>query len=120
MASSTERERATTPDDLFRLFVERVNSGDLDGIMELYEDDGTVAYIPEQPATGAAEIRQLFEQLLMSKPRYSVEWQQPTITCGRLALTSARFPSGEVTAEVACRQADGSWVWVIDQPNILA
>jgi hypothetical protein len=35
-----------------------------------------------------------------------------------LALTSTRFTGG-VTAEVARRQPDGTWLWVIDQPNVL-
>jgi hypothetical protein len=32
-----------------------------------------------------------------------------------LALTSTRLPDGTVTAEVARRQNDGTWQWVIDQ-----
>jgi hypothetical protein len=35
-----------------------------------------------------------------------------------LALTSSRFPNGSVSAEVARRQNDGRWLWVIDQFSI--
>ncbi len=38
---------------------------------------------------------------------------------GELALTSTRIPEG-ATAEVARRQPDGAWLWMIDQPNVLA
>ena len=34
---------------------------------------------------------------------------------GDLALTATRLPDGAVTAEVARRQADGTWLWVIDK-----
>ena len=35
------------------------------------------------------------------------------------ALTSTRLPGGGATVEVARRQPDGTWLWVLDQPNIL-
>jgi hypothetical protein len=38
---------------------------------------------------------------------------------GDLALTSTRIPGG-ATAEVARRHRDGTWLWMIDQPNVLA
>jgi len=37
---------------------------------------------------------------------------------GHLALTSTRSRNGSVTAEVARRQPDGTWLWVIDQYEI--
>ncbi|HLW58288.1 MAG TPA: hypothetical protein VKV57_00005 [bacterium] len=44
--------------------------------------------------------------------------QRPALRCGDLALTSTRFAGG-VTAEVARRQPDGTWLWVIDQSKFL-
>jgi hypothetical protein len=44
--------------------------------------------------------------------------QRSAIRRGDLALTFSRLASGTVTAEVARRQADGSWLWAIDQPAI--
>jgi hypothetical protein len=44
---------------------------------------------------------------------------QPAIWNGDLALTSTRLPGGGATVEVARRQPDGSWRWVIDQPAVL-
>jgi hypothetical protein len=37
-----------------------------------------------------------------------------------LALGSTRLNDGGVTAEVARRQPDGTWRWVIDQWNVIA
>jgi hypothetical protein len=45
--------------------------------------------------------------------------QQPVIRYGDLALTSTRLPGGGATVEVARRQPDGTWRWVIDQPALL-
>ena len=44
--------------------------------------------------------------------------QRPALICGDLALTSTRLPDGEVTSEVARRQADGTWLWVIDRSSV--
>jgi len=40
------------------------------------------------------------------------------LICGDLAITSTRLPDGTVTAEVARRQTDGTWRWVIDRFSI--
>ena len=42
----------------------------------------------------------------------------PAIINGDLALTSTRLSDGSVTAEVARRQVDGTWLWVIDKFSI--
>jgi len=52
-------------------------------------------------------------------PRFSSAGRQPAIRNGDLALTSTRLPGGGATVEVARRQPDGSWRWVIDQPAVL-
>jgi hypothetical protein len=44
--------------------------------------------------------------------------QRAALLCGDLALTSTLLPDGTVTAEVARRQSDGTWLWVIDQFSI--
>jgi hypothetical protein len=44
--------------------------------------------------------------------------QWPALISGDLALTSTRLPDGSVTAEVARRQADGKWLWVIDRYSV--
>jgi hypothetical protein len=51
---------------------------------------------------------------------YPGEMRQPAIRNGDLALTSTRLPGGGATVEIARRQPDGSWRWVIDQPAVLS
>jgi ketosteroid isomerase-like protein len=50
-------ERATHPEDLSRLIVERLNAGDVDGLVALYEPDAVLALPDGQIATGSEEIR---------------------------------------------------------------
>jgi hypothetical protein len=63
---------------------------------------------------GIEAIRTYFAKVVASGHKYTVGEQQAPRVCGDLALTSTRIPDGEVTAEVARRQADGTWLWVID------
>ena len=39
---------------------------------------------------------------------------------GDIALTSAHLGPDMVTAKIARRQMDDTWLWVIDNPNFLA
>jgi ketosteroid isomerase-like protein len=114
-----ERERAIQPDDLSRLIVQRLNAGDVDGVVALYEPDAVLALPDGQVATGAEEIRAVYDQLLADKPAFVPGTQRATLRCADLALTSSRLASGVVTAEVARRQPDGTWLWVLDRPNIM-
>ncbi|MGO9204632.1 MAG: YybH family protein, partial [Candidatus Limnocylindrales bacterium] len=54
-----DRERATTPEELTRLFVERANAGDAEGLAALYEPDAVVAYPLGQLTVGRAAIQAL-------------------------------------------------------------
>jgi len=107
-------EQAKTPNDLEKFFVERVNAGDVEGLMALYEPNATVAFGDGEVATGSDQIRACFITFLASRPRLDRSIQAPALCSGELALTSSRLSNGELTAEVARRQADGSWRWVVD------
>jgi hypothetical protein len=47
---------AKTPEDVARLFEERINAGDLDGVLALYEPGATLV-LPEGDVTGVAAFR---------------------------------------------------------------
>ncbi|MFB9904133.1 YybH family protein [Allokutzneria oryzae] len=111
-------ERARQPEDLGRLFVERANAGDVEGLVALYEPDAVLA-VPGGQVQGAALIREFYAKLLADGPRFAPGEGQPALRKGNLALTSTLLPGGNATAEVARRQPDGSWRWVVDQPTVL-
>jgi ketosteroid isomerase-like protein len=119
VALTGEHQLAVEPDDLGRFFVERANAGDVEGLVALYEPEAVLAFPPGTLAVGHEQIRKVYAELLRNRPTFSSAGQQPSIRNGDLALTSTRLPGGGATAEVARRQPDGTWRWVIDQPRLL-
>ncbi len=111
-------QRANEPDELARLFLERANQGDVEGLVALYEPEAVLALPNGHIASGRQEIRKFYSTLLTSRPHFQPGTQRPALRCGGLALTSSCLTNGTVTAEVARQQADGSWLWVVDQPAI--
>jgi ketosteroid isomerase-like protein len=115
-----DREPATQPNDLERFFIARANAGDLDGLIALYEPDAVLMTFPRrQIAAGRRQIREALEQMLADQQEFVLGQQRPPLVSGDLALTSTRLPDGAITTEVARRQPDGTWLWVIDRYNIL-
>jgi ketosteroid isomerase-like protein len=112
------RERAARPEDLARLFVERANAGDVDGLAELYESNAVLGYPPGQVTVGREAIRSVYERMLAGWPHMELEEALPTLRSGDLALTST-CPKDEAgaRAQVARRQADGTWLRILDRPE---
>ncbi len=113
-------EKAMRPEDLTRLFVERSNAGDAAGVAALYEPDAVMAYPPGQQTVGREAIRELWEKILANRPHFEPEPPLPTLISGDLALTSTPPKDGAgARAQVVRRQADGSWLRVLDQPEFV-
>ncbi|HLK73134.1 MAG TPA: nuclear transport factor 2 family protein [Streptosporangiaceae bacterium] len=119
MTANAVPEPAMQPEDLGRFFLERANAGDVEGLVALYEPEAVLAFPAGRLSTGHDQIRGVYAELLAGRPSFSSAGQQPVIRNGDLALTSTRLPGGGATVEVARRQPDGSWRWVIDQPAVL-
>lgn len=115
-----DREVAVAPEDLSRLVVERLNAGDVDGLVALYQPDAVLALPGGLSATGSEAIRAAFTRLLADRPTFTPGTARPTLRAGDLALTSTVLVDGTVTVEVARRQPDGTWLWVLDQPDLLS
>lgn len=108
-------EPAKTPNDLEKYFVERANAGDIEGLVALYEPNAIVVYGEGKIARGLEEIRDFFVEFLSDRRQLDRSIQAPALRSGDLALTSSRLSNGDVTAEIARLQPDGSWLWVVDQ-----
>ena len=115
--TGAEHPPAKEPEDLGRFFVERANAADVEGLVALYEPDAVMA-TGSGLARGREQIRQALSQFLAGRPVLTGQ-SQPALRNGELALTSTRFPGG-ATAEIARRQGDGSWLWIADQPRVVA
>ncbi|MCP3803216.1 nuclear transport factor 2 family protein [Allokutzneria sp. A3M-2-11 16] len=113
----SERERAREPEDLGRLFVERANAGDVEGLVALYEPDAVLA-VPGGQVQGSSLIREFYAGLLADGGQFAPGVAQSALRKGNLALTSTVLANGKATAEVARRQPDGTWRWLIDQPAL--
>ena len=116
----SDNERALNPEDLTRLFVERSNAGDAEGVAALYEEQAVMAYPPGSQTVGRDAIRQLWEKVLAHAPHFEQEPPLPTLLSGDIALTSTPPKDGAgARAQVVRRKPDGSWLRLLDQPEFL-
>ena len=116
------------PSELSSLFAERASRGDLEGLLELYEPQATLVAPDGEPVTGEEAIRRLLGNLLAAAPRITPLDARQTLRSEDIALLLTRWqmtlggedgPAMEGSStEVARRQADGSWAYVLDRPVI--
>jgi ketosteroid isomerase-like protein len=116
---------AATPEQIQRVFEELFNAGDIDGLMDLYESDAALIAQPGSVARGPEQVRAALQGFLALKGRIRLDTKL-VVTVGELAYLSNSWslrgtgPDGDpvalgaTTAEVARRQAYGSWRYVID------
>ena len=118
MSEQGNRGVAYHPQDLEPLLVSRQNLGDADGMAALYEPEALLDDGRGRLLHGREAIREFFRELVAMGRKFQMGEQRAAMVCGDLALTSTRLPDGMVTAEIARRQSDGTWLWVIDQFSI--
>jgi len=116
--TDTDREPARDPQDLERLLVARQRSGDIEGMVALFEPDAIINTDDARVVRGHDEMRAYYRELAAAGRVFAMGDQRPALVNGDLALTSTRSPDGRTTAEVARRQPDGTWLWVIDEYEI--
>ena len=115
---------ARTPQDLDRLFAEALNAGNLDGLVALYAGDACLV-LGGDTYRGKDAIRESLASFVRMRPKISMETSMIG-EAGDIALTSARWnldgtgPDGKPahmegrSAEVARRQPNGEWLYVLD------
>jgi ketosteroid isomerase-like protein len=113
-----QHEPATEPNDLARFFIARANAGDLEGLVILFEPEAVVARFDGGSVRGHDAIRDKYAAVLARRPQFSLGRQQPAMINGDIALTCTAFAGGGAAAEVARRQPDGTWLWIIDKGSI--
>ena len=114
MSHEERRDPARDPQQLERLLVSRQRSGDVEGMVALYEPDAVIE-CGDRQVQGTLAIHEFYSELVAAGHKFELGEQRPAMTSGDLALTSTRLPGGDVTAEVARLQSDGTWLWVIDR-----
>ena len=119
---------AHRPEDAHSLFTEAFNAGNLDALGALYEADATMVPQPGQPTvTGGQAIRGVLQGFLQMNATIVVETES-VVQAGDIALLRSQWrlagtgPDGEPIemshsgTEVVRRQADGTWLYIIDHP----
>ena len=118
---------AASPEDLHKLFVQALNSGDLDGLVALYAFDGFLM-ARSGPARGISAIRKALADYVAMKPtiqlttRRIVQVEDTALLVADwrfhgTARDGGRVSTSGTSIEVARRQSDGNWCYFIDLPN---
>ncbi len=115
MKSKSSRKAASNPQELERLLIDRQWAGDIEGMVALYEPTAVLDDGEGQLAIGKEQIRAVFAKYHDRGVKFSRGQQSAAIVSRDLALTSTCLSDGSVTAEVARRQTDGTWLWAIDR-----
>ena len=71
MGCGDAAERALRPEDLDRLFLERANAGDVDGVVDLHESAAVLVVSPGRLAVGTQAIREVYARLLAGRPQFT-------------------------------------------------
>ncbi len=111
------------PQVLERQLVIRENAGDVEGMTALFDPDAVIELNDGRLVRGTEAIREFFTELQVTGlgpegRKFMLGEQRPALVSGDLALTSTRSIDGDITSEVARRQADGTWLWVIDRWSV--
>jgi ketosteroid isomerase-like protein len=115
--------KALEPAQASILFERCFADGDLEGLMSLYEE-GAVFPTPHGTSTGTDAIRATLQAYLDSGAKLTFGTSL-VFAVGDLALMhtpwTMQMPDGSTpggaTAEVVRKQPDGSWKYVIDNPD---
>jgi len=112
-------DKAMQPEDVTRLVAERLNAGNAAGVAALYEPQAVLAWPADRPATGRGAIQAIYQQMANVGVEFAIETPLPTIRFENLALTSTRSADYTgVRVQVLRQQPDGSWLRIIDRPEI--
>jgi uncharacterized protein (TIGR02246 family) len=119
--------QAMEPSELYGLFSRYFSAGALDLLLTLYEENSVILPAPGQMAEGKAAIREVMQGFLALNGEFQID--KPAVAqSGDIALMMSKWTlkgtSGDgeqieiegQTSDVVRRQADGSWLFVIDNP----
>jgi uncharacterized protein (TIGR02246 family) len=105
------------------IFETAYNDRDLDGVMSLYGPDTTMVQMDGSTTRGAEAIRESLEVLfgvpgarMAFRTRYVIEDGDLALLSSEWTMTVGDEVVSAVSAEVAQRQPDGGWRYLIDHP----
>lgn len=108
-----------TPEDICRVFADAMARGDLAGVLDVYDHDAVFVAASGDVTTSRDELRDAVAPLVIARTRFDYDVKQVAIA-DDVALMHTEWTVGgrKVYAiEVARRQADGAWKWLIGDPH---
>lgn len=114
---------AKSPEEICRLFQQSMTAGDLDALLTCYDAEAVFLnqYQSGEIKRGHDELREVLAPLAAAQQRFEYHIRQ-VIQSGDIALmhtdwkSSAPRPGIQYAIEVARRQPDGTWRWLIGDP----
>jgi uncharacterized protein (TIGR02246 family) len=125
----TSTEAATSPTHLMSLFAQRASAGDVDGLMALYESQAVFEPQLGTVLRGCDAIRAALTAFAAMRPTIEYGRKADCVIVDDIAIVAntwtvvGELPDGSthreagLSADVLRRQADGSWLILIDQPR---
>ena len=121
---------AQKPEECDLLLLKALEEADLDAALALYEPNAIFVVSADQVVTGHAAIREVMQGFIDAKATFSVEAVTAVpSTDGAVAVTRVKGsstspgPDGQPvttplhSVEVVRKQADGTWLFIIDDPS---
>ena len=117
---------ATEPEQMHALFEQAFNAGDIEALLALYEPDAALIPQPGVTVEGSAAIRDALRWFLDRRGHITLDTKlvvrvgDLAYLANRWSLSGGTMPDGSpaelgaTTAELARRQPDGTWLYVID------
>ena len=117
---------ATTPTQLHDAVRDGINTGSVDALVGLYEPDAVFMAEDGSLTAGEQAIRAAYELLvsyggtITLATRYCLENGDLALMSNQYTFSMPGYETTWITSELARRQPDGTWRYVIDNPYATA
>jgi ketosteroid isomerase-like protein len=112
---------ANSPQEICGLFEHYMAQGDVDSLLSLYDPEAVFLNQSGEVKKGSRELRDELAPLAARRAVFAFNIQQ-VIEAGDIALMHTKWqvsspqPMSVYAIEVARRQPDGTWCWLIGDP----
>lgn len=112
---------AKSPEEICELFKQYMAAGNVDALLSLYDPEVSFLNRSSEVRKGRNELREELTPLAGAKAVFDFNIRQ-VVRAGDIALmhtewnVSSPEPMSSYAIEVARRQPDGSWCWLIGDP----
>ena len=112
---------AKNPEEICGRFQQYMADGDLDLVLSLYDEGAVFVRQTGEVVSGKQSLKTELAPLVARKPHFEYDIMQ-VVEAGDIALMHTEWnvagtePISAYAIEVARRQADGTWRWLIGDP----